>query len=286
MLTHSERPLRQRAADADADARSTIRAAEDFAAEVSRVRDVLMRFRSNQFRFENGEKDAASAVYTFTAHMNHACSPRCTEVPMPLSTVVVRRASARARARLAHASHARTPRPARVPRPSKRHDSRRHTQAWQTRTARHGKYAREPRVARRGWGPTASRRQRGTVSGVCLSGACLPSSSHNARRRARADASHARRDGPRAHDGGGGGAAPRRAARRSVIIDPDCWSALRPGEAAPRDGVSRARAARPLAPGDVLCINYGPRELPEWPRGRRQAYLLEVRLIGAAYGRW
>lgn len=49
--------------------------------QVQRVRDALMRFQSNQFRFENSAVPdqsanfSASAVFILTSRLNHACQP-------------------------------------------------------------------------------------------------------------------------------------------------------------------------------------------------------------------
>ena len=45
------------------------------AAQLPFVRDALMRFQSNQFRFCEGEMWVTSAVFALTSFMNHSCSP-------------------------------------------------------------------------------------------------------------------------------------------------------------------------------------------------------------------
>ncbi|CAJ1386638.1 unnamed protein product [Effrenium voratum] len=52
----------------------------------------------------------------------------------------------------------------------------------------------------------------------------------------------------------------------------DSLSALQSG-ALPEDGKSRVKALRGLAPGEAICINYGPPELLEWDVARRREYL-------------
>ena len=41
------------------------------------------------------------------------------------------------------------------------------------------------------------------------------------------------------------------------------------------DGRAIARANRDIAPGDALTINYGSKDLPQWPLQQRRRYLLE-----------
>ena len=52
----------------------------DKAKQRQRVQDALMRFQSNQFKFDNAHSDpdnrfAASAVFSLTSRLNHSCSP-------------------------------------------------------------------------------------------------------------------------------------------------------------------------------------------------------------------
>ena len=53
---------------------------EEKAMQLQSVSDCLMRFQSNQFKFENGAEQgcprfSASAVFSFTSRLNHCCDP-------------------------------------------------------------------------------------------------------------------------------------------------------------------------------------------------------------------
>jgi len=60
----------------------------------------------------------------------------------------------------------------------------------------------------------------------------------------------------------------------SVIVKPT-WAPRQPGELVDGDGKIVAKAACDLSGGEALCINYGPKDLPQWPAARRRAYLLQ-----------
>ena len=49
----------------------------------------------------------------------------------------------------------------------------------------------------------------------------------------------------------------------------------RPGELCREDGLLVAKAYRDIAVGERVTLNYGPKELPEWPLAKRRAYMLE-----------
>jgi hypothetical protein len=62
----------------------------------------------------------------------------------------------------------------------------------------------------------------------------------------------------------------------SVYIEPRaCWAPHAPGTCVEGDGRAIARANRDIAPGDALTINYGSKDLPQWPLQQRRRYLLE-----------
>ena len=54
------------------------------------------------------------------------------------------------------------------------------------------------------------------------------------------------------------------------------WAPHAPGTCVEGDGRAIARANRDIAPGDALTINYGTKELPQWPLQQRRRFLLEL----------
>ena len=62
----------------------------------------------------------------------------------------------------------------------------------------------------------------------------------------------------------------------SCCIEPRaCWAPHAPGTCVEGDGRAIARANRDIAPGAALTINYGSKDLPQWPLQQRRRYLLE-----------
>merc|ERR1711998_15641 len=59
----------------------------------------------------------------------------------------------------------------------------------------------------------------------------------------------------------------------SVFLEPNGMVLRRPGAPEQEDGMAIALALRDISEGQSLCINYGPRELVDWPLEQRRTYL-------------